>query len=190
MAQNSPFQEHYLQVQALTQVTSDVQAEPQSPSSMPNLNTLFIACAFFAISFIIAAIYLLRKRSSELKHILIVASLAIGVGTIPIVVALSQQSADIRGQANELHTPQNVIVSLTDTGFLVSWNTATETIGALRVRQVPGQHTKQTVLTESGPTTQHSLNLANLNPATYYFEILSGTVWYDNQGLPLSVIIE
>jgi hypothetical protein len=189
------FRNHYLQVQALTPENPDISnAVINGNSSI--LDTLAsgglpLSLAIFFILLTIGIITLLITRVADINKILTVSFLALITSAIPYGTKLANEPTRLQSKAGPTEIPKNVIVKdVTPYAFLVTWETDDSNSGVIRLRTEPDTHAEQKVFPESndGKTSQHSLHITSLSPNTmYYFEILSGADWYNQNGQPLQV---
>jgi hypothetical protein len=185
---------HYLQVQALTPqsgapVVSTSAAE--NFSFLPfGLSTteLSVIGAFFAIGIAILVI----TQVSNLKKALTILSLILMTSAVPISVVIMNQQTRIESNAGPDYVPKNVIITqVNSSGFSVMWDTDRPGTGVVRIRSKPETTDFNRIFSEpeGGDIYKHIIKIQDLEPnQTYYLEILSGGIWYDNQHQPLKIV--
>jgi hypothetical protein len=187
---------HYLQVQALTPETPLT----VPPSSAPTTNAITdilasgglpLSLGIFFVLLTVGIIALLVTKVQDFNKILTISFLALVTSAIPYGTKLATETTRLQSRASIVSIPKNVEVSnVTATGFDVMWQTDTPNSGALRLRSDQDKKSAQTVYQEpdTDPITSHKISLTNLDPqTTYYFELLSGSVWFNQNGKPLVV---
>jgi hypothetical protein len=189
-------QQHYLQVSALTPedptiVIANAPTQTNAVANMLSAGGLPLSLAIFFILLTLGIVALLITKVHDFNKILTISFLALVTSSIPYGTKLVTETTSLQTKATVTEIPQNMtITQLTSTGFTVTWQTADPTYGVLRIRQQAQKTGDQKVFTGQNQeaSTTHSLTVNNLLPATtYYFEILSQSVWYNNNGLPLEV---
>lgn len=194
MGESAPtLSQHYLQVEALTKiVTQDGQSTSIAQAPIEYFSLTSTPVLIFIVLMTLGGIGLLITQASNIKQYFLVIFISLLASLLPLGMDLSGSRTQLRSRAAPAPTPQNVIVSdVTPTSFKVSWITPVEDSGALRVRPSPTAPRNQRVIHEAttAPSISHSVVVSDLEPGEkYYFEILAGTDWYDNQGLPLEVV--
>lgn len=181
---------HYLQVQALTQVDTD----PQSinTTTKPNQTaSFFVPILLFIIVFflgLITFIFSKFKSSSQLSNTL---KLALLLAVVPVGLTLLSNQTRLRSKAGPDEIPQEITVTnLSPNNFTLSFTTQSPTLSGVQISSTPNM--EQVFITKFSkdtiPVTQHTYQIEGLNSEnTYYLRIYSQGVWYDNQGQPLSV---
>lgn len=187
---------HYLQVQALTPHSGVSSTPPPVGKTEEKLTfdlSLTQALIFFALLFI-GALGLLFARAKRGSAIFALITLAFITSALPVSMFIINRQTRLSSQAVPVSTPKNVIVDqVTNRGMRILWETDTPEVGVIRLRQTPESSPLNRIISEPEGVDiySHVLAIADLAPNTlYYFEILSGGVWYDNQGQPLTVKTE
>jgi hypothetical protein len=189
-------QQHYLQVSALTPedptiVVTNAPAQTNAVASLLSAGGLPLSLAIFFILLTLGIITLLITKVHDFNKILTISFLALVTSSIPYGTKLVTETTSLQTKATATEIPQNITVTqVVASGFTVSWQTTDPTFGTVRVRQQAEKTGEQKVFTDpsEAASTTHTINVKNLLPATtYYFEILSQSVWYNHNGLPLEV---
>lgn len=185
--------DHYLQVQALTPHSGISAAIPLKKAPSPDLplNITLTQAAIFFVLLLIGALGLYFARARRGSAIMALITLAFIASALPVSMYIINRQTHLSSQAVPASTPKNVIVDqTTQTSFRLRWVTDAPEVGVVRVRQTPENGPLNRIISEPEGVDiyTHVLELNNLTPATtYYFEVLSAGVWYDNQGQPLMV---
>ncbi len=127
---------------------------------------------------------MLKKRLSK-KQMMIIGAVA----AVPVIAAivygiyiLLQQTA-ISTRANE-EAPSNVIIQPSGTNQVqVSWETGTETSAVIEYGSSPDANSLTKVAISEATSRNHSVDISQLEPGTYYFQIRIGENVYDNGGV-------
>lgn len=179
------------QIQALTPTdeSSILPDEPSMPISTFLALSLFIF--FFVVVFLGFLPYMIG-RFRDNKHFQMALLLAIIGGALPLTMGLLMNQTGLLTKASVEEVPHNVeIKAVTSSSFRVSWDTSGEQYGALRY----GAEASTAALTNTeleigglARIKRHEILVDELSADTaYYFELLSGSRWYDNSGALLSV---
>lgn len=126
----------------------------------------------------------LKKKLTKRQMIIIGAVVAVPllVGIVYGIYILLQQTA-ITSRASE-EAPANVIVAPSENNTVqVKWNTGVETSAILEYGSSPDSSTLTKVAISETPSTDHTVNINELEPGTYYFQIRIGDTVFDNNGL-------
>ncbi len=183
--------ERYQQIQALSpsDETADFGNEPSVPISTFLSLSLFI---FFFVVIFLGFLPLVLERFRDFKRFQMALLLAFVGAALPLTMGLLFQRSGLLTRASVDEMPQNIQVSVADDSFLVRWETPGEQFGALHYGLQPySSALTANVLEIDGleKSTDHEVVVEGLEPSTdYYFEILSGARWYNNQGVLLHVM--
>lgn len=187
---------YYFTVFALTpkQATAaqeSTQPQPQSqPAWLPPLYVYAPFLLFFALFLGAFGIQLIGKIRS-FKRITAAFIIALFAASIPLVLTQVREGTGFRSRASADEVPQNVqIAQNSRDSVYISWTTAVERIGAVRIGPAPLTEQNSTVMIGDlgNRVKNHSLKLENLNPnLEYEMEILSGTLWYTDKGEPIKL---
>ena len=144
---------------------------------------IFVGFAFLAL---LVTAFRSHKRLATVATIMMI---GIITSTIPLGMQLVKEQQNVESQAAATYQPKDMTVTqVTGTSFTVSWKTDLPEIGVVRLRMTKELIPPMTMLQDPGELMQHSLVAANLQPDTeYFFDILSGGVWYDNNAEPIMV---
>ncbi len=126
----------------------------------------------------------LKKNLTKKQKIIIGVALGIPVilGIIYGLFVLLQQSA-ITSRASE-EAPSNVVIAPTeDNKVKVQWNTGVDTSAIVEYGTTANSAAMNKVAISETATTNHSVDISELEPGTYYFQIRVGDKVYDNDGL-------
>lgn len=166
----------------------------QAPDSTPSWLAEITPYAPFLVSgflFVAAFGIMLIGKIRDAKNVsaaLLVAFFAASIPQILFSITIgTRQSA----QAGPQETPRNIRVSSSLNAVTVAWETQKTTYGAVRYSVSPfTEKTAKTAVEASRKAeTIHTVILSPLVAGrSYELEILSGNVWYDNQGEPLRFI--
>jgi len=184
--------QHYLAVRALTpgETTSSLASPSLAPPSLFDQILSPTTLIFISVLFLGAGVLIMTKIR-KMQHLLMVLFTAFIATTIPFSVNLAIRPTELSSLAGPTSTPKNVIVSVvSDTTLSVTWETDNPGLGAVRLRETPGVSPLTRIITESGSGSvyRHYLEIPNLKSnTTYYLDILSDAIWYDNNGQPLSI---
>lgn len=180
------FTAHYLEIQTLTPISN--QAAGNLSSSLTPIPSWFPLMLIFCLAVIGFGVFMVKRyhRFSPIITVLVIGFL---VGTLPLGINLLKHRTELDTTAQKETTPQAVVINRLDSrSLVVSWSTKVPTYGAVRLSPDPQMDSDLTVIRESNAGLTHNVNLAELNPqATYYLEIFSDSIWYDNHGQPLIV---
>jgi disulfide bond formation protein DsbB len=184
---------HYLQVQALTPSSGVSTSTPYAAGdtlALP-LNLSLTQAAIFFVLLFIGALGLLFAQARRGTTLFALITLAFITSALPISMYIINRQTGVSSQAVSLATPKNLVVDqVTSTAFTVKWETDSPETGVLRFRQTPENSPLNRIISEpeGSDIYTHNLNPRDLTPnTTYYFEILSHGIWYDNTGQPLTV---
>jgi len=182
---------YYLALSALTPKDVLAQSPIAGPSGLPlGTDTALIAIAgpaiiFFAIFIAVFGVFLMG-RIKNWKMGVTALLLAITLGATPFALNMLKQGTDGSVNASPDEIPRNVrIVPLSKTSVQVVWDTDAEKIGAVRMSLAPYSVTETRIIVGSGgeKTKTHEVTIGNLaSGKTYECEVLSGSLWYDNEG--------
>lgn len=192
MAQNAAksIGEHYQQIQALA-----VSEESQSEIPQETTTTLatFLSLSIFIFLFVViflGVIPLVLERFRDFKRFYIALLLGVVSAALPLTMGLLFQKSGLLTQASVEEIPRNVIISdVTFDSFSVEWETDRAVYGVLRYSS-DSDDLDNTVLEVGGllRKRQHEVLVDGLRSDNdYYFQILSGSRWYDNSGIPIQV---
>jgi hypothetical protein len=182
--------DYYLQVAALTPQT---EVAPVPVKTTPGQGGMIFAAmqsGLIFVGFAFLALLVTAFRSQKrLATVATIMMIGIITSTIPLGMQLVKEQQSVESQAAVTYQPKDMSVTqVTATSFTVSWKTDLPEIGVVRLRTTKDLLPPMTMLQDPGELMQHSLVAANLKPNTeYYFDILSGGVWYDHDGEPLMV---
>lgn len=189
----STLAQHYLQVQALTPQSG----APVIPPNVATQSTFFpfglsmVQVALIGCFLLMGIIALLIALVQDMKKVIVILVIGFTTLAIPLSITIANRTTRIESHAGPEYTPKNVIVSnVLPFGFTVKWDTDRPGVGVVRVRKKtdPDNFSRIYSETESGDIYKHVIKVTELTAATDYdMEILSGGVWYDNQGVPLQV---
>lgn len=174
------------------QVVSAQTAPTPSSSLLQNLwSPLSISIIIFLVLVALGLITLSVTKIRDVNKVLTVLFMALITSAIPFGTRLAQEQTSLQSKASPINTPKNIVVSaVTATSFTLTWETDAAAIGTIRLRQTHDPSPLQKILTETNHATNytHALTVSDLNPNTdYYFEILSGSEWYNLNGEPIKV---
>jgi hypothetical protein len=179
------------QIQALSPIdeSDNVIDEPSMPLSTFLGLSLFI---FFFVVVFLGFLPFMIGRFRDYKRFQMAILLAIVGGALPLTMGLLMNQTGLLTQASVEEVPRNVeIMNVTSSSFRVRWDTSGEQYGALRFGTEASSSALTTTELEIGGlvrSQKHEIHVSKLAAETiYYFEILSGTRWYDNLGKLLSV---
>lgn len=188
---------YYYKVFALTpkesqEVTQQALQVEQGPLSQyfPVLATYAPFILFFALFVGAFGIQMLSKTKT-IKRIFTAFVIALFAASVPFVLTATREGVDLRSKAGPGETPQNLkIIQDSPTSALVTWNTTEDKVGAVRMSAAPYDEKNSSVaIGDAGRQVKvHSIRLNNLSRrGTYELEILSGTLWYTDNGNPLKL---
>lgn len=184
--------EHNQVIQALTPTDESLAQVPDdSPLPMTTFLSLSIFIFFFVVVFL-GFLPLVIERFRDFKRFQMSLLVAFVAGAIPLTMGLVLQKSGVLTRASVIETPKNVqVFDITASGFKVSWETDNPQYGALRYGSEPYSEALTHTVLEAGGlarTREHSVVLKGLDSdRDYYFEILSGAHWYENNGALLSI---
>ncbi len=133
----------------------------------------------------------LKQNLTKKQKIIIGSVLAVPVilGIIYGIFILLQQSA-ITSRAND-GAPSNVIIEpAEDNTVKVQWNTGVETSAIVEYGTSANAASMTKVAISEATSTNHSVNINELEPGTYYFQIRVGDTVYDNNGIFWTFTVE
>jgi len=182
--------QRYQEIQALSPTSESLAAVPEEPSiSVSSFLSLSLFIFFFVVIFL-GFLPLLISRFRDFKRFQMALVMAFLAGALPLSVGLVLHQSGLLTTASLEETPRQVkIVDVTQASFRVQWETSGSQYGAIRYGTEPSVSSiNQTALEFGGlrRTSEHNVLVENLLPDTdYYFEIISGSHWYDNNGVLL-----
>lgn len=197
MSPSSPPANSSLQVQALTPQSGNEPLSVSPPSSpnlpflenLPSVNlTNIIVIASISATVILVILFITVRH---LRQTVLTLTMLLMLSAVPISVYIANQQTNLQSQAGPNYTPKNISVNqVTSHSFTLLWDTDSPDIGVVRIRMSPDSGSFNQIFqeAETGEIYKHILKIDQLQPATdYYFEILSGGIWYNQQGQPLKV---
>lgn len=184
--------DHFREIRALSLTEESANEIPEDPS--PSIST-FLSLSLFIFFFVVVFLGFLPlviERFRDFKRFYMALLLATVGAALPLTLGLLFQQNGLLTQASLEEMPQKVVISdLTSSSFRVSWETNGNMYGALRYSlDSQAEDFTHTSLEVGGllKTNQHEVFVEELTANTdYYFQILSGSRWYDNNHKPLSV---
>lgn len=185
----SNFSQHYLQVQALTPVSETTASAPTASTISVSVVTypLLIFISILTIGFI-AFLASRLKNKSYLGNTL---KLALVLAIVPLGLAVVGIQTQLTSKAGPDEIPISVSVNqVTSTGFQVEFFTKSASNTAARVSST--QDMKSIIMTRSESidkkSSRHQFIFKLLSPnTTYYLEIYSEGIWYQDNGHPLTI---
>jgi len=183
--------DYYLKIQALTPVETDVAAKTtpltQTAFTIPTLSVII----FLAIM-IVGAFALLVTKSNQINKMLSLIVIAFVLSALHIGLKSGSSPVEYRPHASASDVPRNLTISkVTAKSFTVTWQTDSPESGAIRLSPYVDFSQLSQIFTQETdePTQTHQLVISGLKPKTlYYFNVLSGANWYNDQGAPLKVV--
>jgi len=171
--------------------TASAHEEVVQLSPSPLVRTLtpllpYTPFVLFALLFVIAFGILVVNRAKSLKNITIALFLALISASIPTVLTYIGQGSRQEVKAGPEEVPRNIRVApVNSTSVRISWETDAARVGVVRIGKTP--YTSQTarvyIADNQESVRVHSVEIDKLvQKASYEFEIMSGTTWYDNGG--------
>lgn len=183
--------ERYQQIQALTPAggPEEIDSSPSVTISTFLSISLFI---FFFVLIFLGFLPLVVQKFKDFKRFQLALVLAFVGAALPLSLGLLFARTGLLTKATVEEIPRQIQIESQEKGFSVKWETALDQYGAIRYgsRPVAAELTR-TVLEKNGleQKQQHEVIVEDLEPETiYYFQILSGTRWYDNSETLLSVL--
>jgi len=186
-----------LQVQALTPQSGSEPHSPTLPSApalpfladLPQINlTNLMVVASISVLVILIILFISVRH---LRQTVLTLAMLLMLSAVPVSVYIANQQTNLQSQAGPNYTPKNVSINqVTSHSFTLMWDTDSPDIGVVRVRTSPDSGSFNQIFQESdiGEIYKHILKIDQLQPQTdYYFEILSGGIWYNHLGQPLKV---
>ena len=183
--------ERYQQIQALspTEETADLTGQPSMPISTFLSLSLFI---FFFVVIFLGFLPLVIERFRDFRRFQMAILLAFVGAALPLTMGLLFQRSGLLTKAAIEETPRNIIVSTSNNSFRVSWQTTGDQFGALRYGTQPYPEALTQTRLEIGGlkrSKEHEVLVKDIASDTdYYFEVLSGARWYDQNGVLLHVL--
>lgn len=179
---------HYQTIQALTPTDESEASIPDEPPISPSALLSMSLFVFFFVVVFLGFFPLILEKFRNFKRFQSALVVAFIAGSIPLTLGLALQRSTFFTQASQSEIPKNVVISdVSQNSFKVTWETESEEYGALRFGTDPYTSAlDSTVLEEGGLNRkkQHMIVINQLEPNTnYYFEVLSGSRWYDNNGV-------
>jgi uncharacterized membrane protein YhaH (DUF805 family) len=183
--------QRYQEIQALTPTDESLTEIPDdSPLPVSTFLSLSIFIFFFVVVFL-GFLPLIIERFRDFKRFQMAILVAFVAGAIPLTMGLVLRQSGVLTRASVVEAPREVqVVDVTSNSFRVNWETDGVQYGALRYGTEPySEAFTMTVLEVGGlaRSQEHDVLVTSLTPDTdYYFEILSGSHWYDNEGVLLT----
>ena len=183
---------YYLEVQALTP-QSGTSVKPASAPAPARLPVSFSPVQLILVAglILIGIVILLAIKLRDFNKIMMILLIIFVTTALPLSVVIMNRQTRLESLAGPEATPKRVqVTQVKNTGFSLLWETDKATVGVIRIRKAsdPVNFSRIIQEPEGGEIYKHLLVISNLEPqTTYYFEILSDGVWYDDHGQPLSV---
>lgn len=181
---------YYVQVAALTPQSAVAPVPAKIAPAQSGMVFAAMQSGLVFVGFAFLALLVTAFRSHKrLATVATIMMIGIITSTIPLGLQLVKEQQNVESQAAATYQPKDMTVSqVTATSFVISWKTDLPEIGVVRLRPTKDLVPPMTMLQDPGELMNHSLVAANLQPNTqYYFDILSGGVWYDNNNEPIMV---
>lgn len=182
--------ERYQQIQALTPSDESVDFQDTPSITISTFLSMSLFIFFFVVIFF-GFLPLVMQKFKDFNKFKMALLLAFVGAALPLTMGLMFDRTGLLTQATSEETPQNIIIEVEKEAFSVKWETAANQYGALRYgKEEDISKLDQTILEVNGlqDTQNHEVAVEGLEQETdYYFEILSGARWYDNQGRLLKV---
>jgi len=186
---------YYLTVHALTPKVAPQTEARASDRSMPAPGIsapwlLFVPFLVFFAVFIAVFGMQVANKTWNMRRTVTALVLALFAAAIPYVLTSVREGTGFQSKAGPDEVPRNVRVApLSTSSVLVVWETDADKVGAVRYGLPPLSAQGSTVVIGDvgKKVTRHTVKLDNLKPrAAYDFEIFSGTIWYSDNGKPLT----
>jgi hypothetical protein len=187
-ASNTAIRDHYLEIQALSAVDSNL---PPENTTTTNQATFFFPIFFIIILFIGVFGWQFYTRLKDLNRILMILVIGLIVGMVPLTVnVLNSRSTNSATKASIDFTPQTVIVAdVASTSFRITWRTQVPTLGAVKLSTSRDMRSDLVILRDPQKLLVHSHALNQLKPGTvYYIQLFSDSVWYQQNNQPIMVV--
>lgn len=200
MAQPTPAQlavTYYSAVSALTakpathETTAAVVPDSVIPPVLSPLVTYAPLLLFFAL-FVSAFGIQLINRIRDARRLVTAFAIAFFAASIPSVLSVMQQRTFVQTRAGPDEIPRNVRISVAPGQAEIRWQTGVANVGAVRVSRAPLDERQSTLyIADNGSSvTEHHVLVESLQTGmAYEFEVLSGTEWYDYNGVPLKFVL-
>ena len=179
-------------IEALTPNDESAVQVPETPSiSVSSFLSLSLFLFFFVVVFL-GFVPLVLGRFRDFKRFQMALILAFLAGALPLTMGLVARQSGFLTRAFLEETPRGVeVFAVTAHSFSVRWQTGGDNYGAIRFGSQPyREDLTQTALEVNGLglRKEHAVMVSELEgERDYYFEILSGSRWYDSHGILLSV---
>ncbi|OGG09309.1 hypothetical protein A2154_03165 [Candidatus Gottesmanbacteria bacterium RBG_16_43_7] len=172
-----------------SELTTETQAEHFNGDYPQMSLVVYAPLVIFAVLFVSAYLILAAFRIRSFHRLTTMLILVIFAASVPFVLNSIQNGISFMPKASNLDIPHNIEISQTDQSSLsVQWLTDDWVYGAVKYCQKPCSLDGAIVkYADNGiQTKRHRTILTGLiQSADYQFIILSGTRWFDNNGLPL-----
>lgn len=185
---------YFVTVQELTAHNTASAKETVAPTPTQLETTLtpllpYAPLVLFTLLFVVAFGLLVINRVKTLKNIGTALLLALVTASIPAIISYVGTGTRQTTNAGPDEIPREVRVRAdTPTFVVISWHTDAKHTGVVRFGVAPLTTSTARVYIANDQTevSDHSIRIGGLKPGkTYEFEILSGTTWYDNSGVPI-----
>lgn len=180
---------YYEQINQLTKVVSPAAAESSPPAPVPNTFNLLAPVAITGSIVLGAIAMVVAFKYKQFQRSIAMVTLSLLIAIIPLSTKLSNQASRLSSKAGPDTIPQQVnIKKLTSSSFEITWFTASPAMSTVQLSLDPQMKQLVRSQTEAKATTTHVVLVDLLKPSTtYYFQIYSGSSWYDNGGQPLVI---
>jgi hypothetical protein len=182
--------DYYLKIQALTPV-GEVDSTTSVSASSNSFQIPTLSIVIFLAVLVLGAFALLLTKSHQINKMLVLLVMAFVLSSVPLTLNSLSIPTGLESQASPQSVPKNVTVSsVSPSGFILTWETDQPESGAIRLSlDSKFESGSQTLVEAEGKlTTSHQLTITSLKPRTlYYFQLLSGSMWYEDQDKPLEV---
>jgi hypothetical protein len=182
--------DYYLKIQALTPITS-TDSQTVTAGVVNNFQIPTLSVVIFLAVLIVGAFALLLTKSHQLNKMFFLLTLAFILSAVPLTIQSTATRLDYQSQAGPILAPKNIVVKeVTSSRMIITWVTDKPETGAIRLGPTSSLGSDAKIYSEDQTElfTNHQLEITSLQPRTrYYFILLSGSQWFNDQGKPIEV---
>lgn len=183
------FSQHYLTVQALT--ATEPSTDTSTSDTNISLNSLTNSVFVFTAVLIVGIVAFLATKFRNRSYLSNTFKLGFALALIPLSLGVIGLRTQLTSKAGPDQIPTNIqVTKVTSSSFSVSFQTKAKTSSAVKIGD--SSDMSEIVQIKTGGLDQkfstHNYSLDHLSSnTTYYLEIYSDGIWYDNSGHPLTI---
>lgn len=154
---------------------------------------IYGAVILFFVIFLGGLLLQIINRTVDLKKIITTLFIALMIASTPIAVQTVFKATSLQSKAAPDEVPYNIEIKEVDAEKVeISWKIDSPRIGMIRIGTGPlTENYGQTAISNNGQKSRtHTVMVEKVKPnIAYEFEILSGSIWYNENGKPIQFTI-